>query len=253
MQDSKLAVMQPYFFPYIGYFQLISAVDTFLLYDHVDYIKRGWINRNRLLEIHRGPVYFGFKVEHVHPGTLIREVRIKFGDKERKKLLKDIYHNYHRALYFQETFPLIEKALPESAETIAQINGHSIAILAEYLDIRTKILFELEAAERIELGLQKSPEVVPSPIGKPDRKTQRIINICNEFNCSNYVNPIGGQQIYSPEVFRRQGININFIQTLPYSYTQPVDQFHRDLSIIDVLMNCGKENTRTLLRQFRLI
>ena len=240
MQDTKLAVMQPYFFPYLGYFQLISAVDTLLLYDHVEYIKRGWINRNRLLELHRGPVYFGFNVKHVHPGALIRDVRIIFGDKERKKLLKDIYHNYHRALYFQETFPVIEKALPDSAETVLQINGHTMT---------TKILFELESAERIELNLQKSPEVT----GGPDKKTQRIISICNEFNCRNYVNPIGGQQIYSAEVFHRLGINLNFIQTLPYTYSQPSEQFYRDLSIIDVLMNCGREKTRALLSQFRLI
>jgi hypothetical protein len=253
MQEKKLAIMQPYFFPYIGYFQLISAADTIILYDNVDYIKRGWINRNRLLEIHRGPVYFGFEVEHVHPGTLIRNVHVRFGVKEREKLLKNIYHNYHRSAFFDETYPVIEDALSEFADTIMEINGHSISVLAKHLDIHTKIRIEFPESESIEVELSTSFDKTPSVPVIPDKKTQRILNICRLISCENYINPIGGQQIYSPEVFRQQGVNLRFIQTLPYSYNQTAKQFYKDLSIIDVLMNCGKKQTKVLLNQYSLL
>lgn len=253
MNEIKLAIEQPYFFPYIGYFQLISAVDIFLLYDHVDYIKRGWINRNRLLEINRGPVYFGFEVEHVHPGALIRDVRIIFAGKERRKLLKEIYYNYRRAAYFEETYPVIEKALPEDASTILQINGHSLSVISQHLEISTTILNGYEEADRIERDLHKHPENMEPGKAQPDRKTQRLLSICKAFNSRHYINPIGGLQIYSAEVFRQFDVKLNFVQTLPYSYTQLSDQFHKDLSIIDILMNCGKESTQLLLQQYNLL
>ncbi len=253
MQGQKLAIMQPYFFPYIGYFQLITAVDIFLLYDQVDYITRGWINRNRLLEVNRGPVYFGFEVEHVHSGTLIRDVRIKFADKERRKLLKDIYHNYRRAAFFDETYPVIEKALPDTASTILQINGHSISVIAQHLEIATTILSGCKDAEKIEQELQKLPEDGAAANAQPDRKTQRILSICKEFESRHYINPIGGLQLYSAEIFQKYDVKLNFVQTLPYSYAQLSGQFHKDLSIIDVLMNSGRVATQLLLKQYTLL
>ncbi len=253
MQGQKLAIMQPYFFPYIGYFQLISAVDTFLLYEHVDYIKRGWINRNRFLEIHRGPVYFGFEVEHVHPDTLICDVRIMFSGKERKKLLKDIYHNYRRSAFFDETYPVIENAIPGTASTIMQLNGHSISTIAQHLEIKTTIMNGFENAAKIENDLRQLPEDSKADILMPDRKTQRILSICKEFSSKHYINPIGGMQIYSADLFRKCDVTLNFIQTLPYSYTQLTEQFHKDLSIIDILMNCGKLHTQKLLQQYKLL
>jgi hypothetical protein len=253
MQEQKLAVMQPYFFPYIGYFQLIAAVDVFLLYDHVDYIKRGWINRNRFLEINRDPVYFGFEVGHVHPESLIRDVHIKFGDQERRKLLKEIYHNYRRAQFFDETYPVIDNALSGSATTISQINGYSLSVIAQHLEITTKILNGYKDAERIERELQELPEDREATNAQPDRKTQRILNICKEFQSRHYINPIGGMQIYSAEMFQKYGIRLNFVQTMPFSYTQLANQFHENLSIIDVLMNCGKEKTQLLLKKYILL
>jgi hypothetical protein len=247
----KLAIMQPYFFPYLGYFQLIHATDRFILYDNLYYIKKGWINRNRILEINRGPVFWGVNVQTKSSYTKIREIRIDHTTQWQKKVIKQVYYNYKRSRFFNEVFPIIETTINEDYEFLTDLNEISIKRVAIFLDISTEIVREHLRYETLEqeLALTDYSRVKNGE----DRKSKRIISICKNEQADIYINLPGGQGLYDKKTFAEAKIDLQFIKTLPYSYHQNADTFYSDLSIVDVLMHCGKEGTKRLLTQYELI
>lgn len=251
----KLAAMQPYFFPYIGYFQLIKDVDVFILYDRVSYSTGGWFNRNRLLRVNAEPFYIIVPVQNCSVQTLTRDVYLDNKHLWRKQMLKWIENNYRRATYFQEIFPLVEKALSGSEERLSDLNYATLHMVCDFLEISTPIVQEHSGFEQIEheLGSAFSDQDTTSTDTGVDKKTLRIFKICQLFNTKDYINAIGGQALYSQKVFAEHGIDLKFIQTRPYQYTQRASRFFPHLSIIDVLMNCGKEGTQQLLQQYDLV
>jgi hypothetical protein len=123
----------------------------------------------------------------------------------------------------------------------------------EHLDIQTETLFDSSKYEHIERRLEEKYRNDTDSLLTPDKKTQRIFWVCEELNCGHYLNPIGGTAIYSPDLFAQFGIKLSFIKTLPYSYKQQSKTFHNDLSIIDVMMHCGKKGTQELLTKYVLV
>ncbi len=250
----KLAVMQPYFFPYIGYFQLISEVDTFILYDNVNYIVKGWVNRNRIILCNKSVAYFGIENTNASSNRLISEISISYNAAIKKRLIKTLELNYKKSPFYEETMPVIKSALNIETTSLSKLNIHSMQIIIQHLDIKTMILTDCSQFQNIEAKLEdlyngdnKGKEIVP------DKKSMRIILLCKQLNSSHYINPIGGTDIYKKDVLSAYGININFINTLPYSYPQNITGFYPHLSIIDVLMNCGKEQTKHLLKNYTLV
>ncbi len=229
----KLAIMQPYFFPYIGYFQLIHAVEKFVFYDDVNFIKNGWINRNRILGNHEAQ-YFTVHLKNASSFKPINEI---FFTDNRKKLIKTIAQNYIKAPFFKDINPIIEKVLTHQTELMSELAILSITEIANYLDIKTNF----------ETSSQKYSDT------RGIDKTDRVITICQRNNAKNYINPIGGQELYSKEDFLKQNIDLFFIKTGEYSYNQNSINFIPHLSIIDILMNCGKEGTKELLTKYHLI
>lgn len=227
-----VGIMQPYLFPYIGYFQLINAVDSFVIYDDVNFIKQGWINRNRILLNDRD-----FMINIILKGASsfkkINEIEIAGNN---QKLIKTIEQSYRKAPCFLEVFPLISNILLNEETNLARYLSNSISAITEYLGIQASILISSEIKKDTSL--------------KGDEK---VISICKELLATNYINAIGGQELYSKEIFSENGLILNFIKTKPIVYKQFKDPFIPWLSIIDVMMFNFPEAITEMLNEYELV
>ena len=213
--------MQPYFFPYIGYFQLVHAVDRFVVYDDVAFIKQGWINRNRML-INGQPSFFSVPIRHASSFTRICDTHI---DDDRQharwveKLLKSFDNAYRRAPEFPRVFPMIERVLAGQPSKIGDLALESVKAVARFLSIDTAFVDS------------------SSTYGNADLKAEeRVLAICVAERATEYVNVPGGRELYSRERFEAHGIRLHFIEPRPVEYKQFGAPFVPWLSIIDVLM-----------------
>jgi hypothetical protein len=229
----KLGIMQPYFLPYIGYFQLVKAVDKFIFYDDVNYIKNGWINRNRILlkgEAH----YITVNQKGASPNKLINEIEII---DNRSKLRKTIISAYNKAPYFKDTWPLIEEILEFQTDKISDLAEYSVIQTCKHLGISTKFEFSSKNYHQTsDLKLEK-----------------RLLAICNINKASEYINPIGGIALYDKKTFIEEGINLSFLKTGSITYHQFNNAFVENLSIIDVIMFNPKERIDPMLDCFDLL
>lgn len=228
-----LSANQPYFLPYISYWQLINAADVFFIGDNYAYIKRGWINRNRIL--YRGaPELFGIEVSHASSFSLISELNILKIDK-RKKLNK-LYEAYHKAPYYDIGVRLVEEIFDCQEENLSKFLISSIKTICRYLEINTPIhrTSELEGNDAF-------------------KREERIYDLCHRLDADTYINPIGGKALYQVEEFTRQGINLRFINTGDIAYRQFGDKFIDKLSILDVIMFNSKDEIQEMLSRYTLI
>ncbi|WP_417558553.1 WbqC family protein [Mesoflavibacter zeaxanthinifaciens] len=235
----KIAIMQPYFFPYLGYFQLINAVDIFISYDDVNYIKGGWINRNNLL-IQGKPNLFTISLEDSSSFSLISQTKIdiKKFSVFKKKFLKTITQSYKRAPYYNDVFPLLENFFDSNNKTfISDIAYDSLILISNYLKLNTKF--------------QKSS--IQYADSKGLDRTERLITIIKKNKAQDYINPIGGQDIYDKDYFKLKGIKLHFLQSIKVNYIQLDNDFVPWLSIIDVIMFNSKEEVGHLLNKYTLV
>lgn len=227
-----VGIMQPYFFPYIGYFQLINAVDQFIIYDDVNYIKQGWINRNRILldgRVH----YLTLNLRGASSYKKINEIQIEINP---NKLLKTIYQAYNKAPYFSDVFTLIEKIINHEEVNLAKFVINSLNEVTKYLEIETKL--EISSILSIEKELKAE---------------DRIIAICKYFSATDYYNAIGGRKIYSKEKFEKNGLNLKFIKTLNVIYKQFNHEFVPSLSTIDMMFFNSRQKIKEYLLEYELI
>lgn len=231
----KLGIMQPYFFPYIGYWQLMNAVDKYVIYDDVNFIKGGWINRNRIL-VNGKPQYFNVQMKGSSPFKLINEIEINNSEISINKNLKTIYMAYHKAPYFSKVNLLIEKILKKQTPNLAEYVINSIKCITEYLNINTEIIISSKMPKNNELKNQ-----------------DKVIEICKKLNATEYYNAIGGMELYSFDDFRKSGINLSFLKTNDICYKQFNNEFVPNLSIIDVMMFNSQAEIKTMLDDFTLI
>ena len=231
----KIGIMQPYFFPYIGYWQLMNAVDKYVVYDDVNFIKGGWINRNRIL-VNGKPQYFNVQMKGASPFKLINEIEINNSEISINKNLKTIYMAYHKAPYFSKVNLLIEKILKNQTPNLAEYIFNSIKCIAEYLNIKTEIIISSKISKNNELKNQ-----------------DKVIEICKKLNATEYYNAIGGMELYSFDDFRKNDITLSFLKTNDISYKQFNNEFIPNLSIIDVMMFNSQEEIKAMLNDFTLI
>lgn len=224
----KLAIMQPYFFPYIGYFQLIAAADLFVVYDNIKYTKKGWINRNRMLQNGKDAM-FSLPLKSDSDFLDVRERELA-ADFNREKLLGQFSGAYRRAPYFEQTFPLVEQIVRHEDTNLFRYLHHSIVKTCEHLEIGTEIKISSDIA--IDHGL---------------RNQDKVLALCAATGASTYVNAIGGMELYSRETFRDKGIDLKFIRTKPFEYVQLGNAFIPWLSIIDVMMFNPLETIQTCI------
>ena len=228
----KLAIMQPYFIPYIGYFQLIKAADTFLIYDDVQFIKGGWINRNYML-LNGSKFMFNLILKGASANKLINEISVQ---PNQNKLLKTIYHSYNKAPYFESAFPVIENILNYEDKNLAKFIGNSIITICNYSEIDTKIIYSSALEKNNELKAQ-----------------EKIIHICKLLDADTYINAIGGKELYDKETFKQAYIDLKFIKNNSTPYTQFKNEFIPWLSILDVMMFNSVEEINKMLDDYELI
>lgn len=228
----RVAIMQPYLFPYIGYFQLINAVDTFVIYDDVNYINRGWINRNNIL-INNEKKLFTISLKEASQNKLINEIEIC---DDFQKFLKTLRLNYSKAPFLDDVYPLIEKITSFENKRLSDFTLNSLIEIILYLNIKKEFILSSNLLKKNFLKGQ-----------------DKIINICETLNATTYVNAIGGNELYNKDIFLKHNIKLLFIKTELISYKQFNNEFVPWLSIIDLLMFNSKEKIKSMLNQYELI
>ena len=213
----RLAIMQPYFLPYIGYWQLIAAVDTFVVYDNIKYTKKGWINRNRFL---RNGAETSFSLPLRKDSDFLNVNKRFLADSfDRDELLNRFREAYRKAPEFSSVMPLLEGIVLNPVTNLFEYIFASIHSVCEFLEIPT-------------------PLVVSSTINCDHslKSADRVQAICEVLGADTYVNPVGGMELYSKEDFAAKGIDLKFLKALPFEYQQAGNLFSPWLSILDVMM-----------------
>ena len=231
--------MQPYFFPYIGYFQLIAAVDKFVVYDDVNYIKGGWINRNKIL-LNNKESLFTIPLNNSSSFAKINSIQVnkKLFPLWKKKFLKSLMQSYQNAPNFEKVFQLVEKILEINDEeiTISALSVKAIKKVVEYLKIKTEII-----------------ETSSIYINNHLKAQDRLLDICKQLHCTHYINPIGGTVLYDKVAFKSQNIDLTFLKSNVVLYKQFKKDFIPWLSIIDVLMFNNDEELGFILNKYELV
>ena len=224
----KAAIMQPYLLPYIGYFQLIGAVDVFIVYDNVKYTKKGWINRNRFLR-DGADVLFSVPLRKDSDFLEVRE-RVIAPDFDPAKVLNALREAYRRAPFFEPAFPLVERVLGNPERNLFEFILDSIRETCAYLGVTTRIAASSTLA--IDHGLQGQ---------------DKVLALCEKVGADTYVNPPGGVDLYSKAAFAARGIELRFLKPRPFEYPQLGAPFVPWLSIVDVMMFNSRERIRECL------
>ena len=228
-------MMQPYFFPYLGYWQLMNMADEYILYDDVNYIKGGWINRNRIKD-NGTDALFGISVRKASQNKKINELEILLTTDDREKLISRITYAYGKAPFFKDTINLFEETLSCEKTNLAEFLAYSNRKVADYMGITTPIY------SATELNLDHT-----------NRAQQRIIDICLLRGAKTYVNAIGGKELYNKQNFDDVGIELKFLRMDPdIVYPQGKGDFIPYLSILDVLMYNSREDVQKLLGLYTL-
>ncbi len=228
----NIGIMQPYFFPYLGYFQLIQAVDRFVIYDDVNFIKGGWINRNFILS-KQGPQRITLQLHGASPNKLINAVEVEGNT---KKLLLTISQLYGKAPYYHSVFPVIESCLLYTEKNLARFLEFSLHQLCIHLGIHTEI--------RVSSQIEKDNSL---------RGPEKVITICKQLGADVYINAIGGQELYDKTHFNKNGLNLFFLQMGKVDYPQFHNEFAPNLSIIDVLMFNSPTQISRFLQEYILV
>lgn len=231
----KIAIMQPYFLPYIGYFQLMNAVDEFVVYDGIKFTKGGWINRNRILANGKD----SYITIPLKKDSDYLDVRDRFlADSwpvDRRSILNRIAASYRKAPYFNTSYPLFERVILFEEVNLFSFIFNSLRLVKEYLGIRTELLISSAI-----------------PIDDTLRREHKVIAICRARKADTYLNPINGIKLYDKGQFSREGINLHFLKADELTYRQLENDFIAWLSILDVMMFNSRETIGKLLNQYTL-
>jgi hypothetical protein len=229
-----IAIMQPYFLPYIGYLQLMNAVDKFIFYDDVAYINRGWVNRNRIL-VNGKDFMLTVPLKDASQNKRIAEIDLSDDPKWRQKLLQTIGQSYRKAPFYKTVYPLLEKIVNLEVRTIADLVRDSFPLINNYLGIQTEIVPSSDVYNNGDLKAQ-----------------ERILDICLQEKATRYINPIGGMELYDRQRFADAGIELFFIQSKRINYPQFQNEFVPWLSA-DVLMFNDIPTVQGMLKEFELV
>nr|WP_240894601.1 WbqC family protein [Fodinibius halophilus] len=228
--------MQPYFFPYVGYFQLVKAVDTFIFYDDVNFIKRGWINRNNIL-LQGNKFLFSIPCVKPSQNDLIKDTEVNHGHPGLQKIKKTFFHAYNGQDNFEAVDALFKKVLSPENKTIAEMAIESVQLVADYLNMDTSFKISSKAY----------------PQNRDLDKADRLIDIAQKEGADTYINAIGGKELYDKGYFNEKGIQLYFLDPTLTPYKQSSDEFISGLSILDLLIHLPKEQVNEKLDDFTLL
>lgn len=228
--------MQPYVFPYLGYFQLVHAVDRFIFYDDVNFIKRGWIHRNQVL-VNQAAHRFSIPLKKASQRAMIDAVSLHPTEYPawRDKFLKTLQQHYRRAPNFDPVYHLVRDVLHRATDSIATLAIDSVTSVCDYLALTRDFITASQLTyDRSLRGMDK------------------IIALCEQQGATDYINPAGGKELYEPKAFDERGLTLHFIAPEPVAYTQFSLPFVPHLSVIDVLMFNARDQVHTMLSHYQL-
>jgi hypothetical protein len=228
----KVAIMQPYFLPYIGYWQLVNAVDKFVIYDDVNYINRGWINRNNIL-LNKQQFLFSLPLSGASQNKLINEISIC---ENQDKLIKTFENTYKKAPYFNKSIQIVKRIFEHDDKNLSKFIGNSIVQIANYLGINTDFIYSSEIEKHLFL-----------------KKQERIIDLCKKLDATDYINTIGGTELYNKSDFNANNVELHFLQSQPIEYKQFDNQFVPNLSILDIMMFNPVDEINKMLLRYELL
>lgn len=228
----KLGIMQPYFMPYIGYWQLMAAVDTYVVYDDVNYIKGGWVSRNNIL-LNGQKHMFTITLNGASPNKLFKEITIKDDFKKFSRLLESAYK---KAPYYSNVVVLLEKIYNFDDKSLGAFMMNSFKVILDYLGIKTQL-------------------ILSSTLNKDNnlRGKDKVKNICRLLNANTYYNAIGGLELYNKDEFKEAGVDLFFLKSELNQYTQFNNEFVSGLSMIDILMFNSPIEINNMLNSYQLV
>lgn len=224
--------MQPYLLPYIGYWQLIGAVETFVIFDDVNYINKGYINRNSIL-LNGQKQPFTLELSGASQNKLINEIAV---GNNCSKLLKTIEMSYKKTPHFLSVFPIVENILMQDEKNLGKFIGYSLQKVSEHLGLDTKFIYSSDMAK--DNGL---------------RAQDKVLEICKLLGADQYINAVGGQELYSKEQFKKAQIDLNFLKVEIEEYKQFNNEFVPYLSIIDIMMFNSPDMINEMLQKYVLL
>lgn len=235
----RLGIMQPYFFPYIGYFSLIKHTDQFILFDPVQFIRHGWIERNRTLKQNEGWQYIQAPLVKHDQATLIKDIKINNTTDWKGKILAQIQHYKKKSPYYFATLKVLNEIFSKEYDDIVSFNHTSLLKVCEYLEINT----QMDIFSDMHLEIE--------PVNAPD---EWALNICKAVDgTTEYWNPIGGTSFFDKTKYEKAGLNIQFQQMNLEPYDQNRETFEAGLSIIDVMMFNSPEEINKMLDNYILV
>lgn len=236
----KLGIMQPYFFPYIGYFQLINAVDQWIVFDFVQHMRHHWVNRNRILHPVADWQYITAPLQKHPREILIKDVLVLSGHEWRRKIIAQLEHYRKKAPFFTETMDMVNDCLFSAEADTLHLSRINTAILKKVC-LRLNIKFDYAIFSEMDLQ-----------IGEISDPGKWALNISERLGADEYLNPPGGREIFDPSKFKEKGIQLKFLTPRINEYSQNGYQFVPGLSIIDVLMWNSKDEVKAMLGQYEL-
>ena len=234
----RLAIMQPYFLPYIGYFSLIKHADQFILFDTPQFIRHGWIERNRILKQNGEPLYIGVPLIKHPRETIIKEIAIDNNQNWKEKILAQLVLYKKKAPNYWKVISLLKDIFKQDFTSITELNFFTLKAICEYLGIKTPISIWSEMNVEIE------------EVNAPD---EWALNICKALKADMYYNPTGGMSFFDKAKYEKAGIDLKFMEMAPTVYRQFSTEFLPFLSIIDVIMFCDTKEIGKMLDQYNLI
>lgn len=235
----KLGIMQPYFLPYLGYISLIKNTDKFILFDTVQFIRHGWIERNRILKQTGGWQYIQIPLEKKQMSTVIKDVKINNKEKWKDKILAQLQHYKKIAPYYYKTIKILKTVFEKEYNSITELNKALLEEICKYLEINTPISIFSEM--NLKIGEVKAPD-------------EWALEICKAIgNISEYWNPPGGLEFFDKTKYEKENIKIYFQKINLHNYNQKKEAFEEGLSIIDVLMFNSPEEVNKMLDDYELL
>lgn len=233
----KLAIMQPYLFPYIGYYSLIKNTDYFIFFDTPQYIRKGWINRNRIIGGNKEPVYFGVPVEKCERETAIKDVKIADDKQWKDKILGQLTVYKKRAPYYNDVISLVKDVVSDESGSISELAIKSIVKSCEFMNL------DLKSSVYSEMNLKDIK------VKEPD---EWALEITKELKYDTYVNPPGGKTFFDGDKYKEAGIKLEFLSQDLVAYNQRIHTFLPGLSMIDILMFCKPEEVMEMMESYKL-
>lgn len=234
---ATLGIMQPYFFPYTGYFSLIMATDAWIVFDPVQYIRHGWIERNRILKPDEGWQYISVPLVKQSRETLIKDTLIKTEELWQQKMLRQLEHYRKKAPHYSKVVEFLSESFKYETSCMTKLNTHLMKAVCDYVGINVNV------------HIYSEMNLVHEEVNDPG---EWALNISKALNAKGYINPPGGVELFDKEKFSRAGIKLQFLKNnlKPYSQRRPV--FEAGLSIIDTMMFCSPEEVKGLIGDYEI-